>query len=166
MMAVGILGYTASAMAWQPRVAFEVDYGSGDSDSTDGKMTTFDNLYPTNHLFYGYIDFISLQNLNNYRYQISAKSHKKLKIQADLHMIYLDTVKDSYYSVARTVVRTASGKVDSHLGDEIDVTADYKFNDKMNVGIGYSHFFAGKYLQETGANDDADFFYLQTTLSI
>ncbi len=163
MMAVGILGYTLDH-PWKPRVAFEFDYGSGDSDPSDGKLTTFDNLYPTNHLFYGYIDFISLQNLNDYRFQISAKPHKKWKLQADLHLIYLDTVKDSYYSVGRSVVRTASGPADDHLGDEIDVTADYKFNDYVNIGVGYSHFFAGDYLRDTGANDAADFFYLQTTI--
>ena len=165
-MAVGLVGYTFSAMAWKPRLGFEFDYGSGDSDPTDGEMKTFDNLYPTNHLFYGYIDFVSLQNLNDYRFQISAKPHKKLKLQADLHMIYLDTVKDSYYSVARAVVRTATRDVDDHLGNEVDLTADYKFNDYLNMGLGYSHFFSGDYLRDTGANDDADFFYVQTTITL
>ena len=75
MMAVGILGYTFQE-PWQPRIAFEFDYGSGDSDPADGKLTTFDNLYPTNHLFYGFMDFISLQNLNDYRFQVSAKPSK------------------------------------------------------------------------------------------
>lgn len=168
MMAVGIVGYTFQK-PWQPRVAFEFDYGSGDSDPTDGKMTTFDNLYPTNHLFYGYMDFISLQNLNDYRFQVSAKPHKKLKLQADWHMIYLDTPKDSWYSAGRTVTRTASvslSDVSPHVGNEIDLVADYKFNNNVSMHAGYSHFFAGKYLQETGANDDADFVYVQTTFSL
>lgn len=166
IMAVGILGYTVTQLASKPRMSFEFDYASGDSDPADGKMETFDNLYPTNHLFYGYIDFVSLQNLNNYRYQFSFKPTKKLKLQADLVLHYLATVKDSYYSVARAVVRTATSKVDNHLGNEIDLTADYKLNDWTNVGIGYSHFFAGDYLRQTGADDDADFFYLQTQFSL
>lgn len=165
-MAVALAGYTFKGLAWQPRVGFEFDYGSGDSDASDGKMETFDNLYPTNHLFYGFIDFISLQNLNNYRYQFNVKPTKKLKLEADLHLIYLDTVKDSYYSVGRGVVRTATSSVDAHLGNEIDLTADYKLNDYTNIAVGYSHFFAGDYLRETGADDDADFVYLQTTFSL
>ena len=168
MMAVGIVGYTFQA-PWQPRAAFEFDYGSGDSDPTDGKMTAFDNLYPTNHLFYGYMDFISLQNLNDYRFQISAKPTKKLKLQGDLHLIFLDTPKDSFYSAARAVTRTAAASlsdVSPHVGNEIDLTVDYKLNNYVNVHAGYSHFFAGKYLQETGANDDADFVYVQTTLAL
>lgn len=167
-MAVGILGYTFQK-PWQPRVAFEFDYGSGDSNASDGKLRTFDNLYPTNHLFYGYIDFISLQNLNDYRLQISAKPHKKVKLQADYHMLYLDTPKDSFYSVGRTVTRTAAAGIENvnpHVGDEIDLVADYKLNNTVSIHAGYSHFFAAKYLQQTGANDDADFFYFQTMLSL
>lgn len=165
-MAVGILGYTFQK-PWQPRVAFEFDYGSGDSNSSDGKLRTFDNLYPTNHLFYGYADLISLQNLNDYRFQVSVKPHKKVKLQADYHMIFLDTPKDSLYSAGRAVTRTAAAGIENvnpHVGNEIDLVADYQLNDNVSIHAGYAHFFAAKYLQQTGANDDADFFYFQTTL--
>ncbi len=168
MMGVGIVGYTWEYHRWKPRVGFEFDYGSGDTDPNDDKMTTFDNLYPTNHLFYGYIDFISLQNLNDYRYQFSFKPHKKWKVQTDLHMIYLDSPKDSWYTVGRGVARTAgagAGDMSAHVGNEIDLILDYKVNDYAAMHFGYSHFFAGKYMQETGANDDANFIYAQTTLS-
>jgi hypothetical protein len=168
MMGVGIIGYTWEYNPWKPRVGFEFDYGSGDSDPTDSSMKTFDNLYPTNHLFYGFADFISLQNLNDYRYQFSFKPHKKWKVQTDLHMIYLDTPKDSWYNVGRGVARTAaagSRDVDPHVGNEIDLIVDYKVNDYASMHLGYSHFFAGKYLQATGANDDADYIYAQTTVS-
>jgi hypothetical protein len=33
------------------------------------------------------------------------------------------------------------------------------------IDAGYSHFFAGDYLRDTGPSDDADFVYVQTTLS-
>ncbi len=168
MMAVGIVGYTFD-QKWQPRLAFEFDYASGDSNPSDGKLKTFDNLYPTNHPHYGYMDLMSLQNINDYRYTVSVKPNKKLKLQTDLHLLYLDTPKDSLYSAARTVTRTApagSSGVSAHVGNEVDLTGDYKFNNNINFGIGYCHLFPGGYLKDTGANNDADFFYLQTTISL
>ncbi|HLD69293.1 MAG TPA: alginate export family protein [Candidatus Omnitrophota bacterium] len=168
LMAVGILGYTFDHK-WQPRLAFEFDYGSGDSNPNDKKMTTFDNLYPANHPFYGYMDLMSLQNINDYRTTMSVKPNKKLKLQSDLHLLYLDTPKDSLYSAARTVTRTSvagSSDVNAHVGNEVDLTADYKFNNNINFGVGYSHLFAGGYLKDTGANNDADFFYFQTIISL
>ena len=38
---------------------------SGDDDPTDGVHATFDNLYPLNHVYYGYMDLFALQNLRN-----------------------------------------------------------------------------------------------------
>jgi hypothetical protein len=35
----------------------------------------------------------------------------------------------------------------------------------MKILLGYSHFFAGDYLRDTGADDDADFAYVMTTIS-
>ncbi len=167
MMAVGVLGYTFD-YKWQPRMAFEFDYGSGDSNPNDNKMSTFDNLYPTNHPHYGYMDLMSLQNINDYRYQISIKPMKKLKLQADFHALYLDTPKDSLYSSARTVTRTApagSSSVSAHVGNEVDLSGDYKFNNYVSMQAGYSHLYHGAFLKNTGANNDADFVYWQTTVS-
>ncbi len=168
MMAVGILGYTFDAQ-WQPRLAFEFDYGSGDSNPSDGKMTTFDNLYPTNHPYYGYMDLMSLQNINDYRYQFSIKPNKKLKLSTDVHILYLDTPKDALYSAARTVTRSApvgSSDLSAHVGNEVDLLADYKQNSSISFLVGYSHLFPGGYLKDTGANNDADFFYFQTQFNL
>ncbi len=166
-MAVGILGYTFN-VPWQPRAAFEFDYASG-GKSNNKVLKTFDNLYPTNHPYYGYMDLISLQNLNDYRYQISIKPTKKLKLQSDFHIIYLDTPKDSFYSAARTVTRTTSAGssgLSSHVGNEVDFSGDYKLNKYVSLQAGYSHLFAGDYLKSTGGNNDADFIYFQTTITL
>ncbi len=163
-MAVAILGYTFSH-DWKPRVGFEFDYASGDHNSTDGKRKTFDNLYPTNHQFYGFMDFVSLQNINNYRFQLNTFPTKKLELEANLHLIYLDTPKDSLYQANQTIKRATVVGADSHVGNEIDLLAKYKICSYANVMIGYSHLFAGNYLKDTGASDDADFAYIQTTIN-
>ena len=93
-MAVGIIGYALPGN-WKPRASFEFDYASGDNNSSDGKRKTFDNLHPTNHPFYGFMDFVSLQNINNYRFQLTASPHKKVELETDYHLIYLDTPKDN-----------------------------------------------------------------------
>lgn len=163
-MAVLIVGYTFKH-AWKPRLGFEFDYASGDSDRNDGKRKTFDNLFPTNHLFYGYMDFVSLQNINNYRFQINAFPHKKLELEANLHVVYLDTAKDNLYGANQLVKRATAPGADRHVGNEIDLLAKYKICDYAVTWLGYSHFFSGSFLDDTGSSSDADFVYVQTTLS-
>ena len=163
-MFIGIIGYSFDH-PWKPRAAFEFNYASGDSDKSDGDRGTFDNLYPTNHLFYGYMDFVSLQNINNYRFQLSVKPTDKLKLQSDLHLIYLDTPKDNLYAAGRTIKRATTAGAGSHVGNEVDLTGTYKFNKYADILVGYSHLFAGDFLKDTGSADDADYGYVQTTLS-
>ncbi len=164
-MAIVILGYTFK-QKWNPRVSFEMDYASGDDNPTDDKRQTFDNLYPTNHPFYGYMDLVSLQNIHDYRFQIKADPTKKLNLSADYHIFYLDSEKDNLYAANRTIKRsTSAAAVEKFVGNEIDLLAKYQLNSYVGVLSGYSHFFAGDFLDQTGANDDTDLFYVQTIVN-
>ena len=52
---------------------------------------------------------------------------------------------------------------DSFAGSEVDLTLIYKATKNFTLQAGYSHFFAGDYLNDAGSgvSDDADFFYIQ-----
>ncbi len=163
-MAVAILGYTFNH-SWKPRMSYEFDYASGDSNRNDNKRQTFNNIQPTNHLFYGYMDFVSLQNINNHRFQIKADPTNKLNVQTDVHVIYLDTPKDNLYGANRAVKRASSAGADAYVGTEIDFLTKYQLCKNVSVMGGYSHLYAGSFLKDTGSSDDADFFYLQTVIA-
>ena len=62
--------------------------------------------------------------------------------------------------------RTGLGPVDvQDAGSEIDLTVIYQPVKFLAFQAGYSHFFAGDYLRDTGADDDADFGYVQATVT-
>jgi hypothetical protein len=46
------LGYNWLSSSWKPRMGIEYSHASGDSDAADGRTTTFQNLFPKNHLYY------------------------------------------------------------------------------------------------------------------
>ena len=48
----------------------------------------------------------------------------------------------------------------------MDFTVNTKLTKHLDMLVGYSHFFAGAYLDESGAGDDADFAYLMLTLPL
>lgn len=43
--------------------------------------------------------------------------------------------------------------------------ATYEVSKQIKLRAGHSHFFAGDYLSDSGASDDADFGYVMTTFS-
>ncbi len=162
-------GYTFAAAACKPRVGLEYDFASGDNDPTDDKHGTFDNLFPTNHKFYGYMDFVSWQNIHDVRLTTSLKPLAKLTLQADYHAFWLAEKSDFFYQVngaPRTAggygINTGSG---SYIGSEVDAIATYAITSYANAQLGYGHFFVGDYVEGSlapvGGAKDADFVYLQ-----
>ena len=164
----GGLGYTFDA-PWLPRVALGYSYGSGDGDPLDGDIETFQNLFPTNHKFYGQMDVFSWQNIHDLEVNLRAQPIKAVTIRADYHAFFLANTDDAWYRAngIATVrpLTPAARNADNYAGSEIDLTVQWKVNAHLQVEGGYSHFFAGDYLSDTGHSDDADFGYVQAKLT-
>ena len=158
-------GYTFKKCAATPRLGIEYNYSTGDDDPADGKNETFDNLFPTNHLHYGYMDLFSWRNLHNLRLSASAKPIEKLTLKCDVHFFWLDEAADGWRSASGAVIRPGKAGADDFVGEEIDLTLSYAFNNHLSFQAGYSHFFPGEFVDETGPDDDADWVYLQTTFT-
>ena len=92
-------GYTFKDTWGTPRLAAEFDYSSGDEDPFDDKHQTLDNLYPTNHKFYGYMDFFSLQNVQDIRMIFQIKPAPRLSVGVEGHAFWLASTSDSFYNV-------------------------------------------------------------------
>ena len=56
----------------QPRVGFELNYATGSSNKDGGH--TFSQLFPTNHIHFGYMDLMSWQNMVNYGGELAIAS--------------------------------------------------------------------------------------------
>lgn len=159
-------GYTFEEYS-NTRVGAAYNFASGDDDPTDGDHNTFDNLYPLNHAYYGYMDFFALQNLHNIELTVEATFIDKLKARVAYQGFWLaEEDDDAWYNAGAGVIRNAGGaNVDPYVGSEIDITLTYPFNKHVNAQLGYGHFFTGSYVSDTGPSEDADFVYLQTRIS-
>lgn len=152
-------GYTFTDMSYTPRLGIEYNYGSGDDNPTDDKHTTFDNLYPTNHKFYGFMDLASLQNLHNVRLSASMKPLPRLTLLTEWHSFWLATTSDNFYTVAgarRGGIGATPGTgyginpgYDNYVGSEIDFIATYAISPQTTLEIGYAHFFTGDYIEQS-----------------
>lgn len=159
-------GYNWLETPWKPRLAFEYSYGSGDGQVGDGQNRTFQNLFPTNHPPYGFMDTFSWQNMHNLVLRLAVQPHAKVKTTLDLHAFWLADTGDAWYRANGTTrVRPITPGANNYAGSELDFAVNTKLTQHLDMLIGYSHFFAGSYLDDTGAGDDADFAYLMLTLN-
>ncbi len=172
-------GYTWTDAAWKPRLGVEYNFASGDSNPNDGKHGTFENLFPTNHKFYGIMDTISLQNMHNVRVGVSAKPLPRLMLALDYRAFWLADTHDNFYTVAgfrRGGIATTPGtgyginpSYGGYVGSEMDLVATWTVNRFATAQVGYGHYFVGDYIRESLSSSavgstDANFCYVQMNL--
>ena len=163
-------GYTLSDCSTQPRLGLEYNFASGDSDPNDDQHGTFENLFPTNHRFYGYMDFFSWQNIHDVRLNAALKPLTKLTLTLDYHLFWLADTQDYFYQVNGAPRRTGGYGINpqagNYVGSEIDVIATYAVTKFASLQAGYGHFFAGDYVDDTLTDpQDANFAYVQAVLN-
>lgn len=171
-------GYTFKESTGSPRIGLEYSHASGDSDHTDESHGTFENLFPTNHKFYGYMDFVSLQNIHNVRAIYQIKPHARLSLAIEGHAFWLADSKDNFYNVAG-LPRGGAGpnalgyginsSYSNYVGSEIDLIAGIALTRFAQLEAGFGHFFAGSYIDSSlkgvGGSQDANYVYLQLALT-
>lgn len=166
-------GYTWTEHTWQPRIALLYSYASGDKTSGDTKSETFQNLFATTHLFYGYMDLNSLQNIHDFRLTYAVKPAANISLAVEAHAQFLATSADLWYNVGG-VGRNAGGYLtrgnSNDLGREIDFVASWNPVPSTQIELGVSRYFRGDYIRESlsdnGGSQDANYVYLQLTLSL
>lgn len=171
-------GYTFEKCSLKPQVSIGYNYSTGDSNPLDDKHQTFNNLFPTNHKYYGFMDLFSWQNMQNPYVGLSVKPAKGLVLTLDYQLFWLANTADYFYQVngvaRRGGVPPGTGYsrdqgYDSHVGSELDVVASYTWK-FINAQVGYGHFFVGQYVQQSLASPafgatDANWFYAQASVN-
>jgi hypothetical protein len=166
-------GYTFTVQDLKPRLALGFDYASGDDNPNDKEHNTFVNLYPTNHKFYGAMDFLSWQNLIDPYFKASIAPAKGLSVALTYNALWLATTSDFFYQ-ANQAPRTTGGygihaQEGSFAGQEIDLVATYQPTAFLQVQGGFGHYFTGNYVNQTfqdlGGAHDANWVYVQAQLN-
>ncbi len=156
-------------VAWKPRLWAEYNFATGDSNPADNDIETFQNLFPTNHKFYGIMDLFSWQNMHNPMLSLRVAPCKKVTATLDYHAFFLANTDDVWYRAnGITPVRPltpAARTASNFVGQEVDFVVTWNATKALQVQAGYAHFFAGDYVSGTGPSDDANFGYLQATLT-
>ena len=167
-----LAGYTFREAFGAPRVVLEYNYASGDSNTNDNSHETFDNLFPTNHKFYGFMDFFSWQNVHELRLGSSMKPWKKFNLSLDYHAFWLADTHDYFYQVNGTPRRTGGYGINpdagNYTGSEVDLVGTFTASTSFNAQVGYGHFFVGDYVRNSlgsSGTADSNFVYAQLLFS-
>lgn len=158
-------GYTLKSKA-KPRLLLEYNFASGTNNPAEAFRHTFDNLFPTNHYKYGFMDFQSWKNMHNLQTGVSAVIHPRLTLSLDHHFFWLAEPHDFWYNAGGTPMLKAQDRGRDYgrfVGREVDMMFRYRLNPQVTLEGGLSRFVPSDFVRRvTGHDHPSDWGYLQT----
>ncbi|HEY8152740.1 MAG TPA: nitrite reductase large subunit NirB [Myxococcota bacterium] len=163
------VGYQLPNLFAKPWLRLGVNVASGDGDSGDGDHTTFFNMLPTNHLYYGFADQLSFQNLTNPFVQLRLAPHPMLAINFFVHWFELTNSNDMRYAGTGAYDKSSFGFPAfpsggrHHVGVEYDVVATFTPHRTTTIEVGFSHLDGGA-MFSAAPSRDVQFIYTSLEL--
>lgn len=145
---------------YTPKVMAGITYASGDKNPYDAQITTFTSPYGMNDgPYYGRADIVIWSNIRDVEASFSTMIVPDLRVELGCHRFNLADPNDKWYEFGYT---NKPGNSYTHLGDEIDLIANYRINESFSwLGI-VSYFQSGDFIRKNNiAQNNASKIFLQ-----
>jgi len=168
------VGYTR-ASAWTPRLAFQLDYGSGTSAAAGDVSHTFDPLFGARRgdlIVTGSYGPFRRSNVFSPGLRLQVAPRKDLRAWVKVRYWQLAQEKDAF---SGTGLRDATGDSGDRLGTDVELAATWTPRPWLILETGYDHWFKGTYLDGVAepppaagpiSTDDSDYFYFSVSFRI
>lgn len=133
----------------QPRLSAEFNTASGNKG--DGKWRSFDQLYPTNHIHFGYMDRMSWKNMNHYAFGLQMRPNKDSHFEVTGHVFGRQETTDGVYHAGQAQFLAPNDSAATAVGEEVDVVYTHFFTPGNHVAwqVGGGVFLPGEFLDDS-----------------
>jgi Alginate export len=155
------LGYNFKSMPMNPTFWVYFDYASGDRSPNANDYNTFNQLYPFGHYYFGFLDLVGRQNIQDLNAHVYLYPTKWITLNGQYHHFRLDSAQDALYSAGAVPLRIdPTGAAGKDVGNEIDLLANIHLGAHSDVLVGWSKLWAGDFIRSTGSGRNPELFYL------
>lgn len=157
------LGYTFEHTRFKPSINLRNDYISGDQKAGDGKLQTFNPLFPKGGYF-GFNPLIGPSNLVDLHPYLTLEITDKLSAQADVVFNWRYSLNDGIYRPGGNFNTSGSSSDHRFIGTTYLLSADYKFNNHLSFSAGGQYFRIGHFIKDiVPLWDNSKFFNAQVS---
>jgi hypothetical protein len=142
-------GYHFKDAPLNPTVWANYDYASG-GGPTSGTAHTFNQHFPFGHFYLGWVDQVGRQNIHDLNAHLYLYPTKWVTTWLQFHSFWLANDRDALYNAAGLPIRfDPTGRSGSHVGEELDVVANFHLTKHLDILTGYSYLWGGEFLRNT-----------------
>lgn len=151
--AVGSLaGYTFAGVGWMPRIGLQVDAASGDRRPRDGRIETFNPLFP-NGYYFALAGYTGYTNLIHVKPSLTLKPSSALTLLAAVGLQWRATTADAVYAQGATPVPGTAGRGGNWTGFYTQLRADWAVTANLAAALEVVHFQIGDALRAAGGRN-------------
>lgn len=154
-------GFSATALRTSPRFYVRANIISGDRAPRDGRLDTFNALYPRG-AYFGDIGLLGPANLINLHPGVTGKLSARWSYAVDAVFYWRESTADGIYNAGGALVRPPGTSTARYIGTQADVSLTWTYNRHVSVEAAYARFWAGDYLRATGRHDTVAYLSLLT----
>ena len=142
----------------QPRLSAEFNTASGDDPNDTSTFGGFDQLYPTNHIHFGYMDRMSWKNMNHLAFGLQLRPNADSHFEVTGHLFSKKEASDGWYGANQKAYAPlgapSATNTATEIGQEIDVVYTHFFTPGNHVAwqIGGGVFLPGEYVDNEVGN--------------
>ena len=155
--------YVLVENGWRPTLGLRLDFSSGDANTGDGKIQTFNPMF-VNPAIYSLAAVNTPANLTSFHPNLTVSPLKGFSIYMDYALFYRTQNNDGLYTPPRFLSRESNGSNEKHIGDVIGLQATWEINRNISFDLRSAYFIAGKFIEATG--DSENTFYVAPTVSL
>lgn len=150
------IGYTFRDMPWAPRLGLRADAASGDEDPAKRDLQTFNPLFPRGNYF-SELAILGPRNFFDFHPFVSVHPHREVTVTVDISFFWRQSLHDGLYAPNGSVLRRPEGTRARFVGSQVSLSAEWQATRHLSFTGIYSHFFPGRFIEESGPAKDIDF---------
>ncbi len=155
-------GYTF-AHPWQPRLGMRIDAASGDSDLGDGKVGTFDPLYPRNGV-YGEASLTTLSNVIVVGPTFGFSPWRSLRFEPGILEVWKQREEDGVYMPGMSLLANTRG-TGRHVGTIYRANTRWLATPNLTLDLDLKYYDVGSAIKDAGG-EDSSFVSLRATFRL
>ncbi|WP_374680083.1 alginate export family protein [Hydrocarboniphaga effusa] len=146
-------GYSLASMKLKPRIGLQADAASGDRKAGDGRLQTFNPLFPNGGYYFSDAGYTGYVNLIHVKPSLTITPAAPLKLAAALGLQWRQTASDAVYVQPDVPVRGTVGEGGRWTGAYLQLRADWKINAQLSAAVEGVHYDVGQALRAAGGQD-------------
>lgn len=152
------IGYLFENVKFKPSINLRNDYISGDKSKEDGKLNTFNPLYPKGGYF-GFSPQVGPVNLIDIHPYATLDVTSKLKMQVDVVFNWRYSLNDGVYRPSGTLNRPGSSSDKRYIGTAYLTNFTYSFSKYISLVSGLQYFRKEEFIEDIIPNAKSGVFY-------